>query len=92
MLMPAEMGCGRQGEAKLTPAPTHFRMAQGVRQEKSSHLLLACKLPKNQSTGIGGQNAEEEGTGGPAGQAWGGGESELDTSMFWKLRAEPKLV
>lgn len=69
--MPAEMGCGRQGETRLTPAPAHFRLAQGVRQEKSFHLLLAYILPQNQSTGVGGQNAGDEGTGGQAGAGVG---------------------
>lgn len=62
--MPAEMGCGCRGKTRLTPAPAHFRLAQGVRQEKSFHLLLAYKLPKNQSTG-------EEGTGSQAGAGVG---------------------
>lgn len=58
MLMPAEMGCGCQG-SKLTPSTYSLQDGPGCQaREKSSHLLLACKLPKNQSTGIGGQSAQ----------------------------------
>lgn len=50
---------------KADPSTCHFRMAQGVRQEKIliSSWLVNC--PRTKALASGGQNAEEEGSTGP---------------------------